>query len=161
MPDPLPASCCYSRPQQLHSFLQCVLFFPTVRPILSYGLRVMMQSCNLSPTHSRASSIETYVDNNATAFCIYKHCYVTTTGSNQQTADFYLQYHMRDAAQNGVTESHRGCQSSLKHPDSNSFYLIEEYCGVSLGRDVQHMVAINAEKASKLKLFLLIGTAAN
>jgi hypothetical protein len=120
------------------------LFIPH-SSILSCGL---MQSSNSSTIYSRSASIETYVDDSATASCIYKHCFIRTAGSNQQTADFYMRQHMRAAAQNGMTESHWGCQSSLKHPDSNPFYLMEEYCGISLGRDVERMIAINAEQVS-------------
>lgn len=110
-------------------------------------IHATMQFGNAPPARSRSASIESYVSDTATEACIYKHCGVGTAASTQEAAQFRMRSHMRSTAQNSVTDSHPGCRSTLLHPDSNPFYIMEEYCGITLGRDVERMVAVQAEKA--------------
>ena len=44
-----------------------------------------------------------------------------------------------------LPRSHDNCGSKLPQLDYNPFYLMEEYCGVTLGRDVERMLAVKAE----------------
>jgi hypothetical protein len=125
----------------------------SIIPLHSYDLIIIlmihatMQFGNAPPARSRSASIESYVSDTATEACVYKHCGVRTAASDQKAALFHMRSHMRTTAQNSVTGSHPGCRSTLLHPDSNPFYIMEEYCGITLGRDVERMVAVRAENA--------------
>jgi hypothetical protein len=135
------------------SFVSLPRASSSIIPLHSYDLIIIlmihatMQFGNTLPARSRSASIESYVSDTATEACIYKHCHVGTAASTQEAAQFHMRSHMRITAHNSVTGSHPGCRSTLLHPDSNPFYILEEYCGITLGRDVERMVTVQAEDA--------------
>lgn len=109
-----------------------------------------MQSNDSTRSVHRSASTDTIVDDNTTETCVYKHCQVATWGTTIADAHFYMRSHMRSTATNSITGSHSGCESTLRHLDGNPFYLMEEYCGVTLGRDVERMMTVQAENVIML-----------
>jgi hypothetical protein len=103
-----------------------------------------------------SSSASTFIDDQFTATCVWKHCQIVTRGATDKVARFYMRSHQRTAAETSISDSHYGCQSSLGHLDGNPFYLMEEYCGVTLGRDVERMLSVRAEDARFSLLALII-----
>jgi hypothetical protein len=106
-------------------------------------------SASTVPDASRSPSVELLFPDGATNKCIFKHCHVSTSASTQMASLFYMRSHMRTMAENSSTGSHPGSKSPVPHPEANPFYLMEEYCGVSLGRDVERMLAVHAEDVCK------------
>ena len=102
-------------------------------------------SADTVPDDPRSPSVELLFPDGATNKCIFKHCHVSTTASSQMASQFYMRSHMRTMVENSSTGSHPGSKSPVRHPEANPFYLMEEYCGVSLGRDVERMLAVEAE----------------
>ena len=106
-------------------------------------------SASTVPDASRSPSVELLFPDGATNKCIFKHCHVSTSASTHMASLFYMRSHMRTMAENSSTGSHPGSKSPVPHPEANPFYLMEEYCGVSLGRDVERMLAVHAEDVCK------------
>lgn len=95
-----------------------------------------------SASSATTVSNHSFVGDEFTESCFWKHCQVDTRGTSQEVANFYMRSHLRT--------SHDNCQSRLQYLDCNPFYLLEEYCGVSLGRDVERMLAVKAEQVGNL-----------
>ena len=90
-------------------------------------------------------SLDTIVDDDFTETCCWSHCQVATTGATAEVALFHMRSHQRSTATASYTGSHFGCAPDLQHPSTNPSYLMEEYCGIALGREVERMLSVRAE----------------